>query len=141
MDILTDPKQFIRRAPERFFRHVPPKAYELVQGLAADALLLTGGLVRMRRGSGGWWIVQCDEDWLCVGNKGDPLEVFQRMLPLPEASPNSLRSEVLVAAFARDLVTTAAGGRSVIVGEAFPTDQVWSEMGELGVGRAVAFRL
>jgi hypothetical protein len=53
-----------------------------------------------------WRLVGSDTDWLRLGSAqvGAPLELFNRVVPLIEAGQNSVRHEVVVHAFAEQVV-------------------------------------
>ena len=64
-----------------------------------------------------WWVVVADVDWLA--SAGRPLsELFSTIVPFPGAGDNSMRSEVLLGAFAEQVLTWCGndGERESIVG-------------------------
>lgn len=143
MHVLSDPLPFIRKAPERFLRQVPAQAHELATNLVGDAVLLTGAPATACKGPGAWWIVGCEVDWLAQGEfAATPLETFRRLLPFPEAGVNSMRSEVLLSAFAEAVITVGPEGHSEVVGEVAQSEPIWAEMEKRKQWkRAVAFRV
>lgn len=141
MKRLTDPLPFIRSSPERFLRQTPATSHELATSLAGDAVLLTGEPATLTRVQGDWWVVGCEADWL-TGTEADPVSAFSRMLPLPEAGPNSMRAEVLIKAFARTAVTVGAGGRHVVAGDVKNDDPIWTFLENHSEWRrAIAFKI
>jgi hypothetical protein len=61
----------------------------------------------------GWWVLSADHDWLPP--EIDDIDSFNSVLPLPERGPNAARSEVVLSAFARTVVTARDGQATVIV--------------------------
>jgi hypothetical protein len=113
--------EYIRSKPEMY---LPASAEaigtKLAELLLVDALALGAEDVRIAR-SGEWYAVAADFDWLKHGK--DVLgisELFERAIPLPEAGVNSIRHEVVVAAFACD-VLTSANNEIVIISEGSDT--------------------
>ena len=125
MKRLTDPLPFIRSSPERFLRQTPATGHELATALVGDAVLLTRASTTLTRALDDWWVVGCEVDWL-ASDEADPVAAFNRMLPLPEAGPNSMRAEVLVKAFAETAVTVGSGERYVVAGEVEASDPIWT---------------
>src|SRR5205085_11168511 len=69
-------------------------------------------------------------------------DVFSRILPLPQAGPNSMRGEVLLTAFARDVVTQRENDRHVIKGNTSMHDDVWDIINsDPDWKRVIAFRI
>lgn len=74
--------------------------------------------------------------------ESDPISVFRRIVPLPQAGPNSMRAEVLITAFATVAVTVGGGRRHVVVGEVGDDDPIWDAIERRSDwARSVAFRL
>lgn len=127
MKRITDPLPFIRSSPERFLRQTPATGHELAAAVVGDAVLLTRATTTVTRALDDWWVVGCEADWLAVDEaESDPLEAFERMLPLPEAGPNSVRAEVLIKAFATTAITVGRGERYVVAGELEANDPIWT---------------
>ncbi len=141
LEIIDDPRPWIRDHPERFLGRRTPDGYLLAGNLATDALLLTGAPVTLAR-AGDWWLVACQVDWMSMGD-GDPAEYFRRVVPLPpEAGPNSLRTEVLLGAFCEVVVTLGLEGRFCAVGAVDDTDPIWLSLAaNPSWRRAVAFQI
>jgi hypothetical protein len=71
-----------------------------------------------------------------------PLKAFQQIVPFPEAGANSMRSEILLSAFAEVTITIGPEGCSEIVGHVDRNDPVWAEMKKRKQWRRViAFRV
>lgn len=94
-----------------------PLAAKLVGLLVADSLALRVQDVHITR-SGEWCAVSADCDWLGLGKNTSAVhELFRNALPLPEAGVNSIRHEVVVAAFSRDVLTSLNGEVVVIAND------------------------
>ena len=52
-----------------------------------------------------------------------------------------MHSEVLLTAFAQDVLTSGREGQRLIKGEVSPSDPIWSCLADRNWSRAVAFRL
>jgi hypothetical protein len=92
----------IRSNPEMYLPGGKPDASALAKRLAGDALLL-GATVVGYGSSNGWWFVAADKDWLRNSAAGTE-DAFTRIIPFPEAGPNAVRTEVLLYAFAKEIV-------------------------------------
>jgi hypothetical protein len=110
----------------------------LAQRSAGDALILGAHAVETRH-VGDCWAVSADVDWLAV--PGETLEdLFDNVVAFPEAGVNSMRSEVLLAAFADTVTTTTPSGTTVIKpGDGGPLDVQSLVPGTWA--RTVAFRV
>lgn len=98
-----------------------PACY-LARQLACDAHVLGAACVQSSR-SADWWWVAADRDWIADAPFGIH-ELFTRIVAFPRAGVNSMRSDVLLTAFAEQVVTVAKGGRDVIRGEVTDTDPI-----------------
>lgn len=104
---------------------------------AAVKLVLEAVLCGARRVEtlrvGAWWLVRGDVDWL-----PPPLdeEAFGALVPFLEGGPNASRSEILVAAYATDVVID---GPRVIKGAA--DAELEAVLADGGWARSVAFRV
>jgi catechol 2,3-dioxygenase-like lactoylglutathione lyase family enzyme len=67
-------------------------------------------------------------------------ELFARLLAFPEAGDNSCRAEVLIAAFAHDVITGSRGSTRVVQGQVSADDAIYSVLGQTSTERFVAFR-
>jgi hypothetical protein len=142
MNALTkgDTLSFIRR---RWDIYLPEGVSELIlaERLQKEARLLTGCEAKIQQ-SNGWWLVSCPHDWLRIGRYlGDePSELFDRAFAFPESGVNTVRSEIVVAAFASDVFINTPEQYHVIQGGE-PPDAVLEACREEGRGRTVGFRL
>jgi hypothetical protein len=111
----------------------------LAQRLSNDAMIVGAHSVHLAH-DGDWWTVSADFDWLADKSR-TVQDLFSGLIPFPEAGVNSIRSEVLLTAFAQDVVTIDASGNQVVVkgetpprsGGNFDTSRPWA--------RIVRFRL
>lgn len=86
----------------------------LAQRLATEAMILGATSVQTSY-RGDWWSVAADCDWL-TDQKTTIEELFSQLVPFPQAGVNSIRSEVLLTAFAQDVVTTDMNEVRIITG-------------------------
>jgi hypothetical protein len=108
--------QIIRSHPDMYLPggRVDPRFF--ATQMANDALLL-GASRTIAVHQGDLWGVAADVDWL--SDAPVPVaELFRRIVPLTQAGDNSMRSEVLVSAFAGDVITWSADAPLLIKGEA-----------------------
>jgi hypothetical protein len=79
-------------------------------------------------------------DWLGTHPDYAPEALFFHIVALPEASPNSMRAEILLTAFAQRVVTVGASGRLMIKREVALTEEIWRLIESCaGWKRAIAF--
>jgi hypothetical protein len=97
--ILDNSLDWVKTHPERFFSNGAPNEIELIRAVWMDAMLLGADAVLVT-------IVAASLNWLTHPLFG-PHELFVRLVALPEAGANGVRSEVLLAAFCRDIVACA----------------------------------
>jgi hypothetical protein len=91
---------------------------------------------------GEWYIVGAELDWLAAGRfQVGAVETFRRVVALPEAGQTSIRMEILVAEFARDVVTASSDGVVLIAGSCDIVEHLEVEMAAKAWVRLVAFRL
>lgn len=140
MQALADAIDYVRQRPERFFRGGSPEPVELVTHVVSEALLLGGSeTCTMHRGD--WWVISSNVDWLATCPDYAPEELFFRIVAFPEAGPNSMRAEILLTAFAQQVITASADQQSIIKGQASQADDIWQLIASRpGWKRTVAFR-
>jgi len=116
-----------------------PRGEYLASQLVMEALFLGAHDVCVQHVNG-WWLVSSSSDWL-VESSGEQLSIlFSEIVPLPEAGDNSMRAEVLLTAFAQDVVTFRGRDLCVITGRADVPEPVWQLVDHLRCLRMVAFR-
>ena len=145
-----DPIQHIRAHPEMYLPGGTVDPQALVRLLVRDARLLGAAGARGMRASD-WWLVLASHDWL-GDSRDDERSLFSNIVPFPQVGPNSMRSEVLLTAFADDVVTFTPDRADVLKGDAGvagdgPLDGEsvpWFELplwfGPLQPRRVIAFR-
>ena len=124
MQALADAIDYVRQRPERFFRAGSPDPIELVTHIVGEVLLLGGREICTMR-SGDWWIISSNVDWLTMCPDYAPEELFFHIVAFPEAGPNSMRAEILLTAFAQQVVTVSADNQSIIKGDVSQADNIW----------------
>jgi hypothetical protein len=124
MQALTEAIDYVRQRPERFFRAGSPAPVELVTHIVGEVLLLGGSETYTMR-NGDWWIISSNVDWLATCPDYAPEELFFNIVALPEAGPNSMRAEILLTAFAQQVVTVSADHQSIIKGDVSQADDIW----------------
>ena len=140
MQALADAIDYVRQRPERFFRGGSPEPVELVTHIVGEVLVLGGSETCTMR-SGDWWIISSNVDWLATCPDYDPKELFCHIVALPEAGPNSMRAEILLTAFAQQVITASADHQVIIKGEVSPDDHIWQLLASRpNWKRTVAFR-
>ena len=137
---VVDPLKMIRDRPGMFLPD-GDRGTGLAKHLEEEARLLGAAWVQVER-LADWYLVGSDMDWCRVGRfrPSDPLDQFRRAWPFPEAGVNSIRSEILVTAFAEDVFTGTASERRIVQGGE-PPPQVWELVESRGWRRVVGFRL
>ena len=116
LEIIDDAVGTVQSNPSMYLQTEEARAYQLVSSLASDATILEAFPVVIDR-IAGWWVVAAEQDWLIKGNEFPPEISFRRIVPFPEAGQNSIRSEILLTAFADRAVTYRGGERLVITGD------------------------
>jgi hypothetical protein len=140
MKIFDKPIDFIKNHPERFLRQ-NNLGLELSTNIVGDALLLVDEPVTAQK-QNEWWIVSCESDWIINQSNYTVEETFSRIIPFPEAGQNSMRSEVLLPAFAKDVITILGKEITVIKGDFNSQDkQSFDSDNDNLTKRVVAFRL
>jgi hypothetical protein len=70
-----------------------------------------------------------------------PEELFSHIVAFPEAGPNSMRAEILLTAFAQQVVTVNANHQSIIKGDVSQANDIWRLLASRpDWKRTVAFR-
>jgi hypothetical protein len=135
-----DPIEHIRGHPDLYLPGGRADPAYLASRLAGDALMLGAGRVELSH-DGCWWWVAADRDWMDHDQAFPGRDAFSQIVPFPEAGVNSMRSEVLLTAFAEQVVAVVDGARKRVKGELADADQVWRVLPSTGWARVVAFRL
>jgi hypothetical protein len=114
IEILDDPIDVIRRRPTMYLGVDTPTA-QVLAGRMVSSLVWLDALPAGVSHLGEWWVIRSERDWLSADGPSS-LAAFSRILPLPGAGANSMRSEVLLTAFAECVVTAGTDGVSWIKG-------------------------
>ncbi len=132
-----DPIDHIRANPQMYLRGGNADPVDLARQIAGDAIYLGAKRAQIINVNG-WLLVAADVDWM----KGSEIqEIFSQVVPFPKAGVNSMRSEVLLSAFARDIFTADSTGHVVIKGTAPNDPEVYRAAKEENWARVIAFRL
>jgi hypothetical protein len=141
VQLLQPAVEYIRNRPQMFLRSGRVDGQELAELVLGDALILTSGPVTVFR-RGDWWFVGCEEDWMARQSSGSVDDLFSRIVAFPEAGPNSMHSEVLLTAFAQDVLIKEGGALHVLQGCVSEQDEVWKTLQQAPQWkRGVAFRV
>lgn len=103
MNIVDNPIDYIVNHQDMFIRQ-NNVGLQLTVNIINDALLLTDGKVSALR-KNNWWIIGSEKDWIVKLSDLSLTEIFHKIIPFPEAGQNSMHGEVLLTAFAEDVVT------------------------------------
>lgn len=113
---IVNPLELIRSNREMYLPE-GPSAERLTERLVGDILVVPDRFaIAVRRND--WRIVASDKDW--IGKIASPavIDHFTNIVPFPEYGPNSMHGEVLVTAFASDVITFLDSDELVIKGAA-----------------------
>jgi len=133
--------EWLRAHPTMLFSNGIATPWALMLHLASDALILGCRHVeQIIRQS--WFIVAADADWfeLPSGVSVPPEALFEQLVPFPQRGQNCHRAEILVAAFARDVISVKGVKVAVVQGTVAKTDDVIPYVQAQRWQRAVAFR-
>jgi hypothetical protein len=135
--VLDDAVAYVRANPALFVKGGEFDPLDAAQAVARVALEAGADAVDVRR-LGRWWVIAADKDWLA---DVDTEAAFHRITPLPSSTPNRMRPEVLLTAFARTVATAANTARPTSVrGRSDRTlANWWAESSDLA--RMVAFKI
>ncbi|HSX83115.1 MAG TPA: hypothetical protein VLQ80_31725 [Candidatus Saccharimonadia bacterium] len=140
MQALADAIDYVRQRPERFFRGGSPEPVELVTHIVGEVLILGGSETCTMR-SGDWWMISSNVYWLKTCPDYAPEELFFHIVAFPEAGPHSMRAEILLTAFAQQVVTVSANHQSIIKGDVSQANDIWRLLASRpDWKRTVAFR-
>jgi hypothetical protein len=135
-----DPIAQIQANPQMYLRGGQVDAVDLARQLAGDAIYLGAKRVQIMEVND-WLLVAADVDWMNKNAQTGVNDLFNRIIPFPQAGVNSMRSEVLVSAFADDVFTADANGHEIVKGQAPKDTEVYRAAKEENWARVVAFRI
>ncbi len=125
MKTMDNAVEYIRRNSAMFLRASETEPIELVERILGDALY-AGALECTVFRTNDWWIIASTTDWLSGHEDYAPEELFHRIVAMPEVGQNAMRGEVLLTAFAQQVVTATPTACTVISGEGSTDDGVWN---------------
>jgi hypothetical protein len=138
-----DPISHIRSNPAMYLPQLPggvDLSSYLAERLVSDAMTLGATHVDVCRNDD-WWTVASDKDWLAGQGESDVAALFAGVVPFPKAGVNSMRAEVLLTAFARDILTSDEQSAQLIKGD-FPSNWLaWKLPSPTPWVRIVRFRM
>lgn len=135
---IVDPEVFARRQPKMFglTPEVPDWGKALAERVVHDTQDDRCEITAQKIGD--WWVITANRDWLCAHDGSLDLTFFKGAKPL-NREVNASRSEWLINAYARTLVTVGPGGSRVLKGMCPASNEIWKILADLGATRAVAF--
>jgi hypothetical protein len=125
MNTLYNSVDYIRRNRGRFLRAKKTEPIELVERILGDALYAGASECAVFH-QNDWWIIASPTDWLGGHAVYTPEDLFHRIVALPEAGQNAMRGEVLLTAFAQNVITATPTTCTGISGEVSMDDEVWN---------------
>lgn len=137
---LENPVEWVLAHPERYFKTGAANDLELAQSVWLDATLSGASDVIVHR-EAAVWVIAGSANWLADSKAASP-DLFVRIVALPAAGPNSMRSEILLNAFCTEVVAVAAGA-SVFQKGSGPVQAALDSVLQrwTGLDTAVGFRL
>jgi hypothetical protein len=87
--------------------------------------------------TGDWFVIGSDLDWL-KHEEYNVLELFDNVAPAPAHGEHSMRGEILIKAFARDVAVLESGKMLIVKGDAPPSTALEKVV---GMQQAIVFRL
>jgi hypothetical protein len=133
---------YVKEHPEMFL----PKGH--ISGMALASAILDDIFVQERVSTfveriGEWWLIGSEFDWIGPYMQGYTLhEYFSRMVGFPEMHVNAVHSEVLLTAFAADVIVFDNSGHERITGTTTLDDLILAaRQSHPEFKRAVAFRM
>lgn len=98
LEVINDPVKMVKKNRSLYLKKPDNVGYELVTAVLDDAVYHSGS-VKVRRCKN-WYVVGANADWLVRNfyKITDRKEVFRKLIP--EYGDNSVRSEIVVFAFA-----------------------------------------
>jgi hypothetical protein len=112
----VDGLKFVRENPKMFLSFETATGFELCSKILIDAMTSGAQPVVVDKQEN-WWIVASRTNW--ISNNADGIaasDLFRRIHPNPRAGANAMRNEILLAAFADQIVLFQDGEFEVIRG-------------------------
>lgn len=122
--LISDPVEIVRNNPDRYLGSESISGTGLSNLIEQDANFLGCGEVGISI-INEWYVVSAEDDWIKKNSQGIEswLEVFKKLMPLPEAGVNAIRHEIFLMAFAKNIFISENGNIVLIKGD-FPDDSV-----------------
>jgi hypothetical protein len=127
----------VRALESRFFRGGSFDPTQTASLLVEEALLCGAPEVEVRR-DGEWFIVVSPFDWLTEDGTDVSADAFSRITSYRQGGDNSMRPEVLLAAFAGNVLTSRSGEVTVVKQTSAARPYEWPGSDRAG-SRLVAF--
>ena len=139
MKTIDDPVPWVFAHPELYFKTAKPNELELAQSVWMDATLSGSGDVLVHHDDA-VWVVAASTNWL-TEESHTALELFERVVPLAAAGPNSVRSEILLNAFCSEVIALVGGTTVFAKGNGTVKSVLDAVVTRWGLAAAVGFRL
>jgi hypothetical protein len=139
--IISDVMEIMKKNPKMYLNGCETPTGELLAARLISDLVYLKSLPAHVAVFERWWVITSDKDWLsALSPPADTKSAFWMIVPLPQAGPNSHRSEVLLTAFADAVVTCGQEGLIWIKGdpESFPLPETIIAS-KIDSGRLIAF--
>jgi len=135
---LVDPEGLARRQPRMFglTPELPDWGQVLAERVVNDTQDARCEITAQKIGD--WWVIAANRDWLRAHDGSLDLTFFRTAKAL-NREVNASRSEWLIHAYARTLVTVGPGGSGVLKGMCPASSEIWKTLTDLGATRAIAF--
>lgn len=109
----VDPLAWVKRNPRLFFPDGVIDPIRLLAYVMSDVVELGRGECRIVQRDR-WWFVSSDVDWLA--HDLSLRELFQRVVTAQDHGEHSMRAEVLIHGYARDVLAISRGEECLIAG-------------------------
>jgi hypothetical protein len=113
--LIDDPIKFVREHPRMFLGDAEFQPGPVAGFICYSAVLLTGREAMLLQNAE-WWAIGCRSDWIGMlqSNVGN---VFQSLIAFPEHRANSFHHEILLTAFATNVVILTPNDVNQIKGD------------------------
>lgn len=129
---IFSPLETVRRLESWYFDDEGFSAARAVEYIRAEAR--TSGVETLDVTEiDGWWILAANQDWL--PSEEDGLRPFRELVHFPEAGVNASRSEILLTAFARVVITAREGRATVVSDREHRADEAMARFAQWLTGR------
>lgn len=138
----VDSLEHVKANPKMYSGKAKLDGATIAELILGDARVLGASDARVIR-IGDWWVVAAGKDWLNAPCQYSvtPTDAFGRVVAFPESGINSVRHEILTAAFAKSVISISTSDRFVVSGQVEDADPIWAQLQTDGTIRAIAFRM